>query len=155
MTRTSWTASRWGRELWTGGWMVRDTHVLLTCSTCLQVLDGRIYEQVKDYLVSLCQTELETYQAVHNTFNHLLNSSNGVRLQTSLSYPSQGSPDQVLWLQSRSEWFDVQDSAVKESDLMFVWVYIVKINVYIAAEDLIFHKLLDPNPEGPDSKIWS
>nr|XP_020502774.1 F-BAR and double SH3 domains protein 2-like [Labrus bergylta] len=45
---------------------------------CIKVLDGRIYEQVKDYLVSLCQTELETYQAVHNTFNQILNSSNGV-----------------------------------------------------------------------------
>ncbi|XP_072230622.1 F-BAR and double SH3 domains protein 2-like [Leuresthes tenuis] len=45
---------------------------------CIKILDGRIYEQVKDYLVSLCQTELETYQAVHNTFNQLLNSSNGV-----------------------------------------------------------------------------
>ncbi|XP_078122018.1 F-BAR and double SH3 domains protein 2-like [Sander vitreus] len=45
---------------------------------CIKVLDGKIYEQVKDYLVSLCQTELETYQAVHNTFNQLLNSSNGV-----------------------------------------------------------------------------
>ncbi|XP_010729427.2 F-BAR and double SH3 domains protein 2 [Larimichthys crocea] len=45
---------------------------------CIKILDGRIYEQVKDYLVSLCQTELESYQAVHNTFSHLLNSSNGV-----------------------------------------------------------------------------
>ncbi|KAK1882727.1 F-BAR and double SH3 domains protein 2, partial [Dissostichus eleginoides] len=45
---------------------------------CIKVLDGRIYEQVKDYLVLLCQTELESYQAVHNTFNQLLNSSNGV-----------------------------------------------------------------------------
>ncbi|XP_061596305.1 F-BAR and double SH3 domains protein 2-like isoform X2 [Cololabis saira] len=45
---------------------------------CIKVLDGKIYEQVKDYLVSLCQTELEIYQAVHNTFNQLLNSSNGV-----------------------------------------------------------------------------
>ncbi|XP_069001998.1 F-BAR and double SH3 domains protein 2-like [Embiotoca jacksoni] len=45
---------------------------------CIKVLDGRIYEQVKDYLVSLCQTELETYRAASNTFNQLLNSSNGV-----------------------------------------------------------------------------
>ncbi|KAM4727127.1 F-BAR and double SH3 domains protein 2-like [Anableps anableps] len=45
---------------------------------CIKVLDGRIYEQVKDQLVSLCQTELETYQAVHNSFNQLLNSSNGL-----------------------------------------------------------------------------
>ncbi|GLD46391.1 F-BAR and double SH3 domains protein 2-like isoform X1 [Lates japonicus] len=45
---------------------------------CIKVLDGKIYEQVKDYLVSLCQTELETYETVHNTFNQLLNSSNGI-----------------------------------------------------------------------------
>lgn len=48
---------------------------------CVQVLDGRIYEQVKDYLVSLCQTELEGYQEVHNTFSHVLNRSSGVSLQ--------------------------------------------------------------------------
>ncbi|XP_056140510.1 F-BAR and double SH3 domains protein 2-like [Lampris incognitus] len=45
---------------------------------CIKVLDGQVYEQVKDYLVSLCQTELEVYQSVHNTFNHLLNSSHGL-----------------------------------------------------------------------------
>ncbi|XP_038833289.1 F-BAR and double SH3 domains protein 2-like [Salvelinus namaycush] len=45
---------------------------------CIKVLDGSIYEQVKDYLVSLCQMELESYQAVHNTFNILLESSNGM-----------------------------------------------------------------------------
>lgn len=51
---------------------------LKMCFLCAQVLDGRIYEQVKDYLVSLCQTELEGYQTVYNTFSHLLNRSNGV-----------------------------------------------------------------------------
>uniref|UniRef100_A0A8C4HT72 F-BAR and double SH3 domains protein 2 n=1 Tax=Dicentrarchus labrax TaxID=13489 RepID=A0A8C4HT72_DICLA len=50
---------------------------------CIKILDGKIYEQVKDYLVSLCQTELESSQAVHNTFNSLLNSSNGVSLLSS------------------------------------------------------------------------
>ncbi|XP_029483145.1 F-BAR and double SH3 domains protein 2-like isoform X3 [Oncorhynchus nerka] len=45
---------------------------------CIKVLDGSIYEQVKDYLVSLCQMELESYQAVHNTFNILLENSNGM-----------------------------------------------------------------------------
>uniref|UniRef100_A0A3B3WVD8 FCH and double SH3 domains 2 n=1 Tax=Poecilia mexicana TaxID=48701 RepID=A0A3B3WVD8_9TELE len=42
---------------------------------CIKVLDGRIYEQVKDYLVSLCHTELETHQTVHDSFTQLLNSS--------------------------------------------------------------------------------
>ncbi|XP_013855096.1 F-BAR and double SH3 domains protein 2 [Austrofundulus limnaeus] len=45
---------------------------------CIKTLDGRIHEQVKDYLVSLCQTELETQQAAHNTFNQILSCSNGV-----------------------------------------------------------------------------
>ena len=49
-----------------------------------QVLDGRIHEQVKDYLVSMCQTELDTYQVVHTTFNQLLDSSKEVR-ETSLT----------------------------------------------------------------------
>lgn len=49
-----------------------------TFSSRLQTLDGRIHEQVKDYLVSLCQTELETQQAAHNTFNQILSRSNGV-----------------------------------------------------------------------------
>ncbi|XP_049599178.1 F-BAR and double SH3 domains protein 2 isoform X2 [Syngnathus scovelli] len=45
---------------------------------CLKVLDGRIYEQVKDYLVSLCQTELESYRATHDVFDELLERSAGV-----------------------------------------------------------------------------
>ncbi|XP_037543179.1 F-BAR and double SH3 domains protein 2 [Nematolebias whitei] len=45
---------------------------------CIKTLDGKIYEQVKDYLASLCQTELEMYQAAHNTFNQILSSTNGV-----------------------------------------------------------------------------
>ncbi|XP_061818743.2 F-BAR and double SH3 domains protein 2-like isoform X1 [Nerophis lumbriciformis] len=47
-------------------------------SDCLKVLDGKVYEQVKDYLVALCQTELETYKAAHDVFNRLLDSSNRV-----------------------------------------------------------------------------
>ncbi|XP_058490090.1 F-BAR and double SH3 domains protein 2-like isoform X3 [Solea solea] len=42
---------------------------------CIQVLDGRIYEHVKDYLVSLCHTELEASQAPHSTFQFLLDKS--------------------------------------------------------------------------------
>ncbi|XP_016887716.1 F-BAR and double SH3 domains protein 2 isoform X2 [Cynoglossus semilaevis] len=42
---------------------------------CIQALDGRIYEHVKDYLVSLCHTELEASQAPHNTFQFLLDKS--------------------------------------------------------------------------------
>ncbi|XP_072248674.1 F-BAR and double SH3 domains protein 2-like isoform X1 [Leuresthes tenuis] len=42
---------------------------------CIQALDGRIYEHVKDYLVALCRTELEASQVTHNTFQFLLDKS--------------------------------------------------------------------------------
>ncbi|XP_017286510.1 F-BAR and double SH3 domains protein 2 isoform X2 [Kryptolebias marmoratus] len=42
---------------------------------CIQALDGRIYEHVKDYLVALCRTELEASQAMHNTYQFLLEKS--------------------------------------------------------------------------------
>uniref|UniRef100_A0A8C6U6A5 F-BAR and double SH3 domains protein 2 n=1 Tax=Neogobius melanostomus TaxID=47308 RepID=A0A8C6U6A5_9GOBI len=42
---------------------------------CIQALDGRIYEHAKDYLVSLCRTELDASQATHNTFQFLLDKS--------------------------------------------------------------------------------
>ncbi|XP_075888048.1 F-BAR and double SH3 domains protein 2-like [Nelusetta ayraudi] len=45
----------------------------------IKVLDGRIHEQVKDYLVSLCQTELEGYQNVHDTFSQVLGHSGMVQ----------------------------------------------------------------------------
>ncbi|CAL9685153.1 unnamed protein product [Knipowitschia caucasica] len=48
---------------------------------CIQVLDGRIHDQVKSFLVSLCQTELETYEAAHDTFNDLLSSSSDILQQ--------------------------------------------------------------------------
>ncbi|XP_068440876.1 F-BAR and double SH3 domains protein 2-like isoform X3 [Clinocottus analis] len=42
---------------------------------CIQALDGRIYEHVKDYLVELSRTELEASTATHNTFQFLLDKS--------------------------------------------------------------------------------
>ncbi|XP_029302027.1 F-BAR and double SH3 domains protein 2 isoform X3 [Cottoperca gobio] len=45
---------------------------------CIQALDGRIYEHVKDYLVELSRTELEASQATHNTFQFLLDKSTRV-----------------------------------------------------------------------------
>ncbi|XP_024132583.1 F-BAR and double SH3 domains protein 2 isoform X4 [Oryzias melastigma] len=42
---------------------------------CIQALDGRIYEHVKDYLVALCRTELEASQTSHSTFQFLLEKS--------------------------------------------------------------------------------
>ncbi|XP_053729541.1 F-BAR and double SH3 domains protein 2-like isoform X3 [Synchiropus splendidus] len=42
---------------------------------CIQDLDGSIFEHVKDYLISLCRTELEASQATHNTFQFLLDKS--------------------------------------------------------------------------------
>ncbi|XP_015244810.1 F-BAR and double SH3 domains protein 2-like isoform X2 [Cyprinodon tularosa] len=45
---------------------------------CIQALDGRIYEHVKDYLLALCRTELEASQATHSTFQFLLEKSSRI-----------------------------------------------------------------------------
>ncbi|XP_035241024.1 F-BAR and double SH3 domains protein 2-like isoform X1 [Anguilla anguilla] len=46
--------------------------------SCIKALDGSIYDHVKDYLISLCRTELEAFQAIHNTFQFLLEKSSRV-----------------------------------------------------------------------------
>ncbi|XP_077447639.1 F-BAR and double SH3 domains protein 2-like isoform X2 [Stigmatopora argus] len=47
-------------------------------SQCLKALDGRIYEQVKDYLAWLCRTEAESARAVGDHFRQLSDSSDGL-----------------------------------------------------------------------------
>ncbi|XP_056266648.1 F-BAR and double SH3 domains protein 2-like [Pseudoliparis swirei] len=46
---------------------------------CIKLSDGRLFDQVKDYLVSLCQTELDGHREVNDTFSQLLSRSNGVQ----------------------------------------------------------------------------
>uniref|UniRef100_A0AAY4DD29 F-BAR and double SH3 domains protein 2 n=1 Tax=Denticeps clupeoides TaxID=299321 RepID=A0AAY4DD29_9TELE len=45
---------------------------------CIKALDGNVYDHVKDYLISFCRTELEAFQAIHNTFQFLLEKSSRV-----------------------------------------------------------------------------
>uniref|UniRef100_A0A673NFX3 F-BAR and double SH3 domains protein 2-like n=1 Tax=Sinocyclocheilus rhinocerous TaxID=307959 RepID=A0A673NFX3_9TELE len=44
----------------------------------IQVLDGSFYDHVQSFLISLCQTELETSQSIQDTFQCLLDTSSGV-----------------------------------------------------------------------------
>lgn len=46
----------------------------------VQALDGNIYDHLKDYLMAFSRTELETCQAVQNTFQFLLETSSRVSL---------------------------------------------------------------------------
>ncbi|XP_073735695.1 F-BAR and double SH3 domains protein 2 [Callorhinus ursinus] len=46
--------------------------------TLLQALDGNVYDHLKDYLIAFSRTELETCQAVQNTFQFLLETSSKV-----------------------------------------------------------------------------
>ncbi|XP_057203298.1 F-BAR and double SH3 domains protein 2 isoform X1 [Triplophysa rosa] len=45
---------------------------------CIKGLEGNVYDHVKDYLISFCRTELEAFQAIHNTFQFLLEKSSRV-----------------------------------------------------------------------------
>ncbi|XP_029457998.1 F-BAR and double SH3 domains protein 2 isoform X2 [Rhinatrema bivittatum] len=44
----------------------------------MKTLDGNVYDHLKDYLMAFSRTELETCQAVQNTFQFLLDTSKGV-----------------------------------------------------------------------------
>uniref|UniRef100_A0A673K8H6 FCH and double SH3 domains 2 n=1 Tax=Sinocyclocheilus rhinocerous TaxID=307959 RepID=A0A673K8H6_9TELE len=44
----------------------------------IQVLDCSFYDHVQSFLISLCQTELETSQSIQDTFQCLLETSSGV-----------------------------------------------------------------------------
>lgn len=46
----------------------------------IQALDGNVYDHLKDYLMAFSKTELETCQAVQNTFQFLLETSSRVSL---------------------------------------------------------------------------
>lgn len=48
---------------------------------CIQVLDGKIHNEVKEYLVSLCRAELETYEATHSSFSQILASASAILQQ--------------------------------------------------------------------------
>lgn len=43
-----------------------------------QALDGNVYDHLKDYLIAFSRTELETCQAIQNTFQFLLENSSKV-----------------------------------------------------------------------------
>ncbi|KAL2095373.1 hypothetical protein ACEWY4_010092 [Coilia grayii] len=45
---------------------------------CINVLDGNMHDHIMSYLLSLCKTELNTSQTLHNTFSSLLENSNQV-----------------------------------------------------------------------------
>ncbi|XP_030648402.1 F-BAR and double SH3 domains protein 2 [Chanos chanos] len=45
---------------------------------CIKVLDGSMYDHMKGYLMSLCRVELDSAQAVQDTFHFLLEKSSGV-----------------------------------------------------------------------------
>ncbi|XP_038829634.1 F-BAR and double SH3 domains protein 2-like [Salvelinus namaycush] len=73
---------------------------------CIQELDGGIYNHVKDYLISICQTELEAFQAIHNTFQFLLDKSNRVMQEF----------NQQLFMQENPVFHKAQDFQFQPSD---------------------------------------
>uniref|UniRef100_A0A8C2I941 FCH and double SH3 domains 2 n=1 Tax=Cyprinus carpio TaxID=7962 RepID=A0A8C2I941_CYPCA len=52
-----------------------DRYYQTDLANCIKGLEGNVYDHVKDYLISFCRTELEAFQAVHSTFQFLLEES--------------------------------------------------------------------------------
>uniref|UniRef100_A0A8C2I9V3 F-BAR and double SH3 domains protein 2 n=1 Tax=Cyprinus carpio TaxID=7962 RepID=A0A8C2I9V3_CYPCA len=60
-----------------------DRYYQTDLANCIKGLEGNVYDHVKDYLISFCRTELEAFQAVHSTFQFLLEESSRVSLSLS------------------------------------------------------------------------
>uniref|UniRef100_A0A8C2FIH9 F-BAR and double SH3 domains protein 2 n=1 Tax=Cyprinus carpio TaxID=7962 RepID=A0A8C2FIH9_CYPCA len=73
---------------------------------CIKGLEGNIYDHVKDYLISFCRTELEAFQAVHSTFQFLLEKSSRVMQDF----------NQQLFLQENPVFHKAQDFQFQPSD---------------------------------------
>ncbi|XP_041920545.1 F-BAR and double SH3 domains protein 2 [Alosa sapidissima] len=71
-----------------------------------QALDGNVYDHVKDYLISFCRTELEAFQAVHSTFQFLLEKSSRVMQDF----------NQQLFMQESPVFHKAQDFQFQPSD---------------------------------------
>uniref|UniRef100_A0A672PKU7 FCH and double SH3 domains 2 n=1 Tax=Sinocyclocheilus grahami TaxID=75366 RepID=A0A672PKU7_SINGR len=69
-------------------------------------LEGNVYDHVKDYLISFCRTELEAFQAVHSTFQFLLEKSSRVMQDF----------NQQLFLQENPVFHKAQDFQFQPSD---------------------------------------
>uniref|UniRef100_A0A3B4CNE0 FCH and double SH3 domains 2 n=1 Tax=Pygocentrus nattereri TaxID=42514 RepID=A0A3B4CNE0_PYGNA len=84
----------------------QDRYYQTDLANCIKALDGNVYDHVKDYLMSFCRTELEAVQAVHNTFQFLLEKSSRVVQDF----------NQQLFLQENPVFHKVQDFQFQPCD---------------------------------------
>ncbi|CAH2225801.1 Hypothetical predicted protein [Pelobates cultripes] len=74
----------------------QDRYYQTDLANAIKALDGNVYEHLKDYLTAFSRTELETCQAVQNTFQYLLETSSRAFMQ--LKFPSSVMRDYNLQL---------------------------------------------------------
>uniref|UniRef100_A0A8C1I9P5 F-BAR and double SH3 domains protein 2 n=1 Tax=Cyprinus carpio TaxID=7962 RepID=A0A8C1I9P5_CYPCA len=83
-----------------------DRYYQTDLANCIKGLEGNVYDHVKDYLISFCRTELEAFQAVHSTFQFLLEKSSRVMQDF----------NQQLFLQENPVFHKTQDFQFQPSD---------------------------------------
>uniref|UniRef100_A0A672PN33 FCH and double SH3 domains 2 n=1 Tax=Sinocyclocheilus grahami TaxID=75366 RepID=A0A672PN33_SINGR len=83
-----------------------DRYYQTDLANCIKGLEGNVYDHVKDYLISFCRTELEAFQAVHSTFQFLLEKSSRVMQDF----------NQQLFLQENPVFHKAQDFQFQPSD---------------------------------------
>ncbi|XP_073469008.1 F-BAR and double SH3 domains protein 2 isoform X3 [Aquarana catesbeiana] len=70
----------------------QDRYYQTDLSNTMKTLDGNVYDHLKDYLMAFNRTELETCQAVQNTFQYLLETSSRVMREYNLQLFVQENP---------------------------------------------------------------
>ncbi|XP_040195242.1 F-BAR and double SH3 domains protein 2 [Rana temporaria] len=70
----------------------QDRYYQTDLANTMKTLDGNVYDHLKDYLMAYNRTELETCQAVQNTFQYLLETSSRVMREYNLQLFVQENP---------------------------------------------------------------
>ncbi|XP_040282412.1 F-BAR and double SH3 domains protein 2 isoform X2 [Bufo bufo] len=70
----------------------QDRYYQTDLANTMKTLDGNVYDHLKDYLMAFSRTELETCQAVQNTFQYLLETSSRVMRDYNLQLFIQENP---------------------------------------------------------------
>nr|DBA32418.1 TPA: hypothetical protein GDO54_000213 [Pyxicephalus adspersus] len=107
----------------------QDRYYQTDLANTMKTLDGNVYDHLKDYLMAFNRTELETCQAVQNTFQYLLETSSRVGVSRDLTSPVMRDYNLQLFIQENPVFHKAQPFQFQpcDSDTSFSAVPLVDI----------------------------
>ncbi|XP_075054638.1 F-BAR and double SH3 domains protein 2 isoform X2 [Mixophyes fleayi] len=94
----------------------QDRYYQTDLANTMKTLDGNVYEHLKDYLMAFSRTELETCQAVQNTFQYLLETSSRAFMQLKFPFSVMRDYNLQLFVQENPVFHKAQSFQFQPSD---------------------------------------